>query len=157
MTLEDPTRIDIVAGSLDPARPGLDLWVVDTGSISDDSLRYRLLIAKVLIYANYIASPMFTVQHPKIKRADVLVRVVCLTPPTKLMRDVTGIVSWFDQSLRVPVVVEDAAKVAKHLDTCHGEVRSYVRKVLELAHIETAPEPTTSWRLPWRSKAKKTA
>lgn len=156
MTLEDPTRIDIVAGSLDPARPGLDLWVVDTGSISDDSLRYRLLIAKVLIYANYIASPMFTVQHPNIKRSDVLIRVVCLTAPTKTMRDVTGIVSWFDQTLRVPVLVEDAAKVAKRLDACQGEVRRYVRKVLELAQIETAPEPT-SWRLPWRGKAKKTA
>jgi hypothetical protein len=83
------------------------LWVIDDGTVTDELLRYKLLIEKLTGYVNYVASDGFRKENPDVEFGDVLVRVLCTRPPNDVMREVQGVGARADNQRRLRVVFDD--------------------------------------------------
>ena len=107
MGLQDTGTVDIISKPLpgDPCR--LVLYVVDDGSVTDEIQRYELLVDKLVNYVNYVAGPAFRESYPGIGFSDVLVRVLCKTPPNDAMGDVQAIGAKGDAANRLKVTFAD--------------------------------------------------
>jgi hypothetical protein len=107
MGLKDTNSVDIVAKAL----PGDDckvvLFAVDDGTIMDEVQRYKLLIAKLGSYVEYVASSEFQSANPGVGFGDVLVRVLCVTPPNQAMTDVQAVGAKGQAHNRLKVVFAD--------------------------------------------------
>lgn len=89
MALEDTDQIDIVTA---PDADGkVELVIVDAGVTTKPKLRRELLLEKVNLYFQAVRSGYFSKQHPKLKTSDYRIKVVCFTPPTPGMFEVTHI------------------------------------------------------------------
>ena len=107
MGLKDTHIVDLVTRPLPGDTCKLVLFVVDDGSVEDPVRRYKLLIAKLTAYVTYVAGDDFRTQYPGLTHADVLVRVLCVTPPNDAMTDVQGIGARNNPDARLRVVFAD--------------------------------------------------
>ena len=69
--------------------------------------RYKLLIAKLTAYVSYVASAEFRSANPGVGFGDVLVRVLCKSPPNDAMSDVQAIGAKGEVQKRLKVVFAD--------------------------------------------------
>ena len=107
MGLEDISRVDMMTRSLDGVPNGLDLIIVDAGSLADEERRYEMLLDKLAAYMDYILSDEFAREYPHTAAAQILIRVLCATPPTDAMQRMNAIYPSGDRTHRIRVVFED--------------------------------------------------
>jgi hypothetical protein len=105
--LRDTDSVDIVTKALPGDDCKLVLFVLDDGSIGDELKRYTLLTSKLAAYVEYVASPEFRSAFPGVGFGDVLVRVVCKTPPNEAMSDVQAVGAKGEVLNRLKVVFAD--------------------------------------------------
>jgi hypothetical protein len=105
--LKDTNSVDIVTNALPGDDCKLVLFAVDDGTTTDELERYNLLIAKLTAYVNYVASHDFRSAHPGVGFGDVLVRVLCKTPPNDAMSAVQAIGAKGEVQNRLKVVFAD--------------------------------------------------
>ncbi len=113
MSLQDKHNIDLITRSLDGKRNGIELYIIDTGDISDETQRLSLLVEKLTCYLNYIVSQQFSSQYPNTKPNDVLFRVLCTTSPTEDMQNIDTIYPEGKRKDSVQVIVEDISQFRK--------------------------------------------
>ena len=107
MGIENTETLDMMVGSLDGIENGLDLIIIDAGSIQDEITRYRMLIDKLSAYVNFVVSDEFAQEYPHTTAAQVLIRVLCATPPNEAMLKVSAVYPSGDRVNRIRVVFED--------------------------------------------------
>jgi hypothetical protein len=103
MALEDTGTIDIVVQALTGQGHALELMIVEGQHATDEMRRYRLLVDKLGGYVAYVASDEFAREHPGLSCDDVLIRVLCLTPPNEAMTQVSAVRPPGNDRCRVPV------------------------------------------------------
>jgi hypothetical protein len=86
MGLENANVIDLVT-SPQPGR--LELVITDAGLITDPAERREKLIAKLRAHVHYLLSDQFARDYPDISLDRVGIAVVCSTPPTSEMLNIT--------------------------------------------------------------------
>ena len=107
MGLKDTNSVDLVTKALPGDDCSLVLFVIDDGTVLDEMQRYKLLLAKLTAYVNYVASPAFQNTNPGVGFPEVLVRVLCKTPPNEAMLDVQAVGAKGDVKNRLKVVFAD--------------------------------------------------
>ena len=105
--LEDTNSIDIVSNALPGDDCKIVLYAIDDGTTTDELRRYQLLIEKLRAYVDHVASAEFRSSHPNVGFGDVLVRVLCKTPPNDVMLDVQAVRPKGDAHNRLKVVFAD--------------------------------------------------
>ena len=70
---------------------GAELIVLDVGDISSPSERLAAFQQKLVACANYVADGQIREQLPQAQSRNVVVRLVCRTPPTPQMRAIASI------------------------------------------------------------------
>ncbi|HEX9938847.1 MAG TPA: hypothetical protein VGB15_17035 [Longimicrobium sp.] len=93
MPLTSIDTIDIISQPLPGDLCKLLLFVSDGGTVADPVERFSLLVAKLTNYLRWVASPQFGREHPGVAIDDVLVRVICATPPTEQMENIQSL-AW---------------------------------------------------------------
>lgn len=109
MGLDNTDAIDLITKPLPGDDCKLVLFVVDDGSITDQLQRYNLLVSKLTNYVNFVASEDFRRENPGIDHADVLIRVICTTPPNEAMLNVQAVGKKNDVAQRLRVLFVDRA------------------------------------------------
>jgi hypothetical protein len=110
MGLRDLNSIDILLPrppfETEPCK--LILIIIDATSDlpGGDAERYTLLLRKLTSYLAWVAGPAFTAEHPDLTPADVLIRVLTVTPPTPQMLQIDAIKTK-DQTTRLRVLFDD--------------------------------------------------
>lgn len=107
MGIENTETLDMMVGSLDGIKNGLDLIIIDAGSVSDEATRYGMLVDKLAAYVNFVMSDEFAHEYPHTRAAEVTIRVLCATPPNEAMLKVKAVYPHDDRVNRVRVVFED--------------------------------------------------
>ena len=107
MGLEDKSTIDIMTKSLEGLENGLELHIVDSGEVTDEMQRYRMLVEKVGTYLGFIMSAEFARDYPTTRPVDVVIRVLCKQPPNEAMQQVQAVFPRGDRTNRVRVIYED--------------------------------------------------
>ena len=115
MGIENIETVDMMTKSLDGIANGLDLIIIDAGSIQDEITRYAMLIDKLAAYVNFVMSNEFADEYPHTHAAQVLIRVLCATPPTEAMLKVSAVYPGDDKSQRIHVVFEDVDEFKRRL------------------------------------------
>lgn len=100
MTLEDPSRIDIVTREKDGR---IALVIVDAGVTTDPQERFDMLLSKLKAYVNYVMSIKFKEQYLDVRARDVLISVVCRNPPTEAMKRIENVGPSGDRVNRLEV------------------------------------------------------
>ncbi|MBI3889998.1 MAG: hypothetical protein HY303_00550 [Candidatus Wallbacteria bacterium] len=103
MTLQDSSTIDLIAEAEDGRPNGIDLIIVDAGTIADEADRYAAFIRKLKAYAAYVLSEDLARDYPRTKPRDVRIRLVYRLPPTSQMLEVTAVTPRGDPANRVVV------------------------------------------------------
>jgi len=103
MSLRDTQSVDVVAKGIDG---GHDLFMIDSGDVTDEQERHHLLTQKLISYAEYVASGQYMTQAPDASPESFTIRVICQSPPNDSMRQITGIATREEPVVRVPVVFE---------------------------------------------------
>lgn len=106
LSLEDSAMIDIVAKSLDSVANGMELLLVDSGEVTDEELRYRLVVDKLANYVNYAISAEFAAAYPATTTDKVLICVLCVNPPNGSMEQIQAVRPRGDERRRIRVSVE---------------------------------------------------
>jgi len=90
--LDDPQTIDMV---ISPATDSLLLVINDyfRWPNPDADERLRQFRAKLERYGEYVASPEFAKQHPLVRRTNVFISVLTVTPPSAEMRAISKVVT----------------------------------------------------------------
>ena len=107
MGLENTTTIDLITKPFPGDGCDLVLYIVDSGSVSDEVERYKLLIDKLSSYVAYVASEEFSWSNQEVDPSKVIVRVLCRTEPNEAMLAVEAVRPRGDDSLRISVLFED--------------------------------------------------
>lgn len=107
MGLEDTQIIDMMTGSLEGVTDGLEMMIVDAGSVEDDDKRYEMLLDKLSAYTDWVMSEEFATEYPRTSASDVLIRVLCATPPSSTMLRITGVYPDDNRQQRIRVLFED--------------------------------------------------
>lgn len=107
MSLQDAETIDIIAHSLEDVPNGIELYIVDDGTISDEVERYTALTRKLGTYIGFVIGDEFFQAYPNTRTDDVLIRVLCKRPPNSAMLEMKAVTPRGDRLNRVPVVFED--------------------------------------------------
>ena len=107
MGIENTETLDMMVGALDGTENSLDLIIIDAGSIQDEITRYQMLIDKLAAYVNFVVSEEFAQEYPQTSAAQILIRVLCATPPTEAMLKVSAVYPGDDKAQRIRVVFED--------------------------------------------------
>ena len=106
--LRDANSIDMIVQPL-PSEVDLCklvLVIVDSGSETDDAVRYQLLIQKLAAYVAFVNGEMFKKEYPTLAADDVLVRVLTVVEPTAQMLQVEAVRSR-DETVRLRVAFEN--------------------------------------------------
>jgi hypothetical protein len=69
----------------------LVMVIMDATSDVPDDERYKMLLRKLTSYLAWVAGPGFAEEHPALTAADVIVRVITVTPPTAQMLQVDAV------------------------------------------------------------------
>jgi hypothetical protein len=109
MGLNNTNTIDLITKPFPGDDCKLVLFVVDDGSITDERQRYKLLVSKLTNYVNFVSSEDFRREHPGIDHADVLIRVICTTPPNEAMLNIQAVGKKNDGAQRPRVLFVDRA------------------------------------------------
>jgi hypothetical protein len=104
LALQDTDSVDVVTRAFPGDDCKIVLFAIDDGTVSDEVQRYKLLIAKLTAYVKYVGSAEFRSENPGVGFGDVLVRVVCRTPPNDAMRHVQAIGAKGEAQNRLKVV-----------------------------------------------------
>ncbi len=107
MGIENTETIDMMTKSLDGTPNGLDLMIIDAGSIQDEATRFNMLVDKLSAYVNFVLSAEFAQEYPKTAAKQVMIRVLCATPPNEAMLKVNAVYPSDDRTNRIRVVFED--------------------------------------------------
>ena len=112
MTLRETSRIDIATTALDGRPGGIDLYIVDPGTVDSPDERLRLLGQKLQTYVAYLFGPELRQAHPDAVPHSAVIWVLCQTPPTADMERIKRIgLMGGDANDRVPVVFHDMDSV----------------------------------------------
>ena len=84
----------------------LILMVIDATTGLDADTRFQMLVTKLAGYLAYVTSPEFEKDHPGMTAADVIVRVLTVTPPTTTMQQIDAIRSR-DGTVRLRFFLDD--------------------------------------------------
>lgn len=103
MTLEESYRIDIVTKT-DEGK--ISLVITDAGLTTDPQERFAKLIAKLKAYVGYVMGKSFQDDHPGMSTQDVMIVVMCKTPPTEQMQEITQVTPSGDPHNSIPVVFQ---------------------------------------------------
>ena len=107
MGIENTETVDMMTKSLDGLDNGLDLMIIDAGSVANETTRYAMLVDKLGAYVNFVMSDEFARDYPRTTAAQVMIRVLCATPPTEAMLKVSAVYPGDDKTQRIRVVFED--------------------------------------------------
>lgn len=107
MALEDTDTLDMALKALDGRENGIDLLLFDHAKTTDEIERYNLLMQKLATYVAYFVDDKFRRNHPDTKPEDVLIRVLCKTPPNSAMQAVQAVTPRGDRINRIAVVFEN--------------------------------------------------
>ena len=93
MGIRDATTVDMILERppFETENCELILMIIDATSDVPDQERLGMLIAKLAAYVAYVRSPLLAKSYPKIKPADVIVRVLTVIPPTFDMQRVDAV------------------------------------------------------------------
>jgi hypothetical protein len=119
MPLEDPDVIDVITK---PAPNKLELIITDAGLTPDPRERLEKLVAKLKSYINYILGGQFAEDHPLLGPEDVSIAVVCATPPTPEMLNITHV---------KPRTVQEWFIAVRFLQFAGGKFTPWEREELE--------------------------
>lgn len=100
MTLEDPNQLDM---ALRANNGQIVLLIVDAGETSDEQSRFDKFLAKLKTYTNYVMSDECRKENPGVTTKDVLIYVMCATPPTEAMKLVQNVGPSGDRVNRIQV------------------------------------------------------
>lgn len=123
MGLRETDQVDILAPSQEGIENGIELYIFDGGDIEDESERYHLLTRKLTAYATFIASDEFARQYPNTKPADILIRVVCFTPPNDAMQQVTSLYHRDDPSQQIRIIYQDTDSYSRLVQSASAKDR----------------------------------
>jgi hypothetical protein len=107
MALQDVDVVDIVAKSLENIPNGLELYIVDNHHTNNEIERYKLLTDKLGAYVHFIASDEFKIKNPNTQASDVVIRVLCQSPPNEAMLEIISVMPHGDNTNRVQVIFEN--------------------------------------------------
>ncbi len=100
MALEDPEVIDMI-GRPEPGK--IELVITDGGQTTDPAERIDALLAKLRTYVGYALSEEFADEHPDAGPDGVSIVVVCATPPTPEMLQVSHVKPHAQPGRLIPV------------------------------------------------------
>lgn len=104
MGLLDTNKIDFLLKR--PDSRCLYLVVFDSGDILEQSRRYELVLEKLMLYADYVASGKYREQEPEVAAEDITLCVVCRTALNDLMKRIVSISPRHKPDICLPVIVE---------------------------------------------------
>jgi hypothetical protein len=136
--LKYPEVIDIVVGTR--TKDGAELIVLDVGDIPAPADRLDALQRKLVACANYVADGQLREQLPNAQPNNVVVRIVCRTPPTPQMRAIEfiNVSNEGAQTFPLRITVEDET-----------EYRTRVGKELGVA-VPPIFAPEKKWWEVWK-------
>jgi hypothetical protein len=115
VALENTDTIDILTNLRSIGGHGVELYIVDGGTVGEDERRYQLLTAKLATYVQYVMSYEFFQEYPGLTPGDVTIRVVCAIPPTEAMAEITAVCAQSDLAHPITVTFESTEEFRRRL------------------------------------------
>ncbi|MCA9487203.1 hypothetical protein H6501_02510 [Candidatus Woesearchaeota archaeon] len=104
MTLEHTSKIDVISESEDGQI--LIFKILDSGSITDPSERYKLFTHKLKTYVDYIISENFQIMHSGFDISSCSIQVICMSPPTPEMLEIHKVCPKGQREKIIPITFE---------------------------------------------------
>lgn len=116
MSLKDANSIDLITNPLPGDDCKLVLFIIDDGTTADELQRYQLLKSKLTAYLTYVEGDDFQSTYPGVGFADVLIRVLSVTPPNDAMSEMRAIGPAGEPAKRLRIEFEDYEDFRQRLD-----------------------------------------